>query len=220
MLSAPKQRAPDEETQFERKTANKQHKPERVLFNFAISRKSESRSVPIVISGHHTHDLVDTGSTCSLINENLVYKLKFKSIHRKTPLKWFDGTVRHSFVYTQSVDAITAVDHNSNSTNKEKLFKLMEIFSALCTSGTCVNTVNTGKLSITLTENKMVYYHPYRMSESEREIVHNLVSDLIQIGILRESIFSFASPVIFAKKNYGSYRLPMGGLPCLKYNYS
>lgn len=222
--------------------------------------------MPILISGYRTNCLIDTGSTCSLINETLVDKLKLHKISHITPLQWFEGTIINSyFVTTALIElpdtklkldfvvvpqghskydivlgenlyennvtfvknknkqqiiaapmAVNAIHDNPdpdivtdlNSSDKTTLLKLLSNYAQLLTtSGKLSNVVNTGELTITLAENKTIYHHPYRMSESERKKVREIVTDLISNGIIRESNSSFASPIILAKKKDGSSRL-------------
>lgn len=95
-----------------------------------------------------------------------------------------------------------------DSHGRTKLLELLKNYSQLLTtSGKLLNVVNTGELTITLTENKTVYHHPYRMSESERQKVREIIADLIKNGIIRQSNSSFASPIILTKKKDGSNRL-------------
>lgn len=52
-----------------------------------------------------------------------------------------------------------------------------------------------------------VYFKPYRLSYKENEIVNTKVQDLIEAGIVRESVSEYASPVVLVKKKGGDYRL-------------
>lgn len=70
-----------------------------------------------------------------------------------------------------------------------------------------VGTVKTGKLKLRLKSNSNVYYRPYRLSPHEREKVKEIVQNLLDNQIIRESDSSFASPVLLVKKKVGSDRL-------------
>lgn len=70
-----------------------------------------------------------------------------------------------------------------------------------------VGSVNTGELKLQLKSNKSVYYRPYRLSPHEREKVKEIIKNLLNNNIIRESDSSFASPVILVKKKDGADRL-------------
>lgn len=68
--------------------------------------------------------------------------------------------------------------------------------------------VNTGELEIRLQDpTKRVERRPYRLSPVEREKVRNIVSELLEHKIIRESKSSFASPIILVKKKNGQDRM-------------
>jgi hypothetical protein len=101
------------------------------------------------------------------------------------------------------INFITDLD----TAGRQKLSNLLSSFSDLFTLGNRVNSVNTGELNITLTEDKIIYYHPYRMSESERMKVRKITDDLAKNDIIRESNSPFGSPVVLVQKNDGTDRL-------------
>jgi transposase InsO family protein len=68
-------------------------------------------------------------------------------------------------------------------------------------------TVKTGELNLRLKRNDIVHYRPYRLAPIEREKVDQLIQELLNNGIIRESDSPFASPVILVKKKDGSDRL-------------
>jgi hypothetical protein len=100
------------------------------------------------------------------------------------------------------INFITDLD----TAGRQKLSNLLSSFSDLFTLGNRVNSVNTGELNITLTED-IIYYHPYRMSESERMKVRKITDDLAKNDIIRESNSPFGSPVVLVQKNDGTDRL-------------
>lgn len=63
------------------------------------------------------------------------------------------------------------------------------------------------KMHIRTTTDQPVYCKPYRLSYKEGEIVNDKVQDLLDAGIIRESVSEYASPVILVKKKGGDYRL-------------
>lgn len=63
------------------------------------------------------------------------------------------------------------------------------------------------ELNIELTTNKPVYQRPYRTSESEKQIIRQMIDELLDAGIVRESNSPYASPVLLVDKPNGQKRL-------------
>ncbi|KAH0820685.1 hypothetical protein GEV33_002106 [Tenebrio molitor] len=63
------------------------------------------------------------------------------------------------------------------------------------------------EMEIRLTEDKPFSYKPYRMARSEQEIVKNMVDELLEHNIVRESDSNYCSPVLLVKKKNGEQRL-------------
>lgn len=89
--------------------------------------------------------------------------------------------------------------------------KLLEVLSRynniIATSGNAVSCVNNTTMHIRLKDEFVVNRNPYRLSINERQIVHDIVKDLLANNIIQESESPFASPIILVKKKEGSYRL-------------
>ncbi|CAH2207715.1 jg2951, partial [Pararge aegeria aegeria] len=63
------------------------------------------------------------------------------------------------------------------------------------------------EMNINLKDFTPVVYRPYRLSYSEREVVRDMVNDLKESGIIRDSKSEYASPILLVKKKTGDYRL-------------
>lgn len=63
------------------------------------------------------------------------------------------------------------------------------------------------KMHIRTINDQPVSCKPYRLSHKESEVVNTKVNDLLEAGIIRESMSSYASPVVLVKKKGGDYRL-------------
>ncbi|XP_072934810.1 uncharacterized protein [Epargyreus clarus] len=92
-------------------------------------------------------------------------------------------------------------------TDLGSLMTVIEQFSNYLISGTASTTVTTGKMHIELTNNKPVAYRPYKLSYSEKLKVREIINDLKDKGIVRESTSEYASPIILVKKKDGSDRM-------------
>lgn len=67
--------------------------------------------------------------------------------------------------------------------------------------------VKTGELVIKLKRDEVIYYRPYRLAPIEREKVKEIIQELLDKHIIKESNSSFASPMILVKKKDGSDRM-------------
>lgn len=64
-----------------------------------------------------------------------------------------------------------------------------------------------GEVVIELKDTEPVVYRPYRMSYGERALVRDMVQEMLEAGILRESSSPYASPIVLVKKKTGEKRL-------------
>jgi hypothetical protein len=62
-------------------------------------------------------------------------------------------------------------------------------------------------MHIRLNDDVPVTYRPYRLAYSERTMVRDIVQDLLDNGIVRESESPYSSPVLLVKKKSGEYRM-------------
>ncbi|EFA05054.2 Retrovirus-related Pol polyprotein from transposon 297-like Protein [Tribolium castaneum] len=67
--------------------------------------------------------------------------------------------------------------------------------------------ITTGKMQIRLKDTAPVAYHPRRLAYEERRQVKQIVSKLLQDGIIRESHSDYASPIVLVKKKNGELRM-------------
>lgn len=63
------------------------------------------------------------------------------------------------------------------------------------------------KMNIDLSDDQPIVYRPYRLSQKEREEVQNMVDELSDAGMIRESNSPYASPIILVRKKTGDKRL-------------
>ncbi|CAK9809163.1 Retrovirus-related Pol polyprotein from transposon 297 [Anthophora quadrimaculata] len=90
---------------------------------------------------------------------------------------------------------------------REPIRNLLSKYSCMIAEGSNVRSIITGEMNITTVGNKVINYHPYRLSFSERETVINIIDNLLQNGIIRESTSPFTSPIVLVKKKDGSTRM-------------
>lgn len=68
----------------------------------------------------------------------------------------------------------------------------------------CTNSV---EMKIDLLDERPVVYRPYRLSHSERGQVREIIDDLLQNDIIKESKSDYASPILLVRKKSGEQRL-------------
>lgn len=70
-----------------------------------------------------------------------------------------------------------------------------------------LGTSTVGEMRIDLHDNEPVVYRPYRLSINEKEKVRDMISELLENGIIRPSTSSYASPIVVVRKKTGELRL-------------
>lgn len=90
----------------------------------------------------------------------------------------------------------------------EQLKILLNKFAHVFIRGFPKTRVNTGELEIRLKNpDKYVERRPYRLSPVEREKVQEIIKELLEFNIIRESKSPYSSPIILVKKKNGDDRL-------------
>ncbi|WP_219823723.1 hypothetical protein, partial [Enterobacter cloacae complex sp. 2DZ2F20B] len=112
---------------------------------------------------------------------------------------------------TQSVDVVDVFDfHNLiynqhlTPTQVRDLVSLINEFSD-CFASTTKHLGKTDvlKMSIHLQDDNPVVYRPYRLSHNERQVVRDIVKDLLENEIIQESDSPYSSPIVLVKKKNG-----------------
>lgn len=91
---------------------------------------------------------------------------------------------------------------------KESLLQLVNEFRdcfALDMSELGNSTIS--EMHINLNDDSPVAYKPYRLPYTERIIVRELVNEMLENNIVKESCSSYASPIVLVKKKNGEHRL-------------
>lgn len=70
-----------------------------------------------------------------------------------------------------------------------------------------VGKTSATEISIKLTDDIPVAYRPYRLSFSDRKKVREIVDELPENNIIRESTSPYLSPVLLVKKKNGEMRM-------------
>lgn len=83
---------------------------------------------------------------------------------------------------------------------QQKIEQIFKKYPAILPTPGKISTVKTANLKIKLNNNKIVYYRPYRLALTERDKVKEIIQELIDSQIIKESESDFASPVLLVKK--------------------
>lgn len=70
-----------------------------------------------------------------------------------------------------------------------------------------LGATSVGEMEINLNDNEPVVYRPYRLAVKEKEVVRDMVSELLDHSIVRPSTSPYASPIVLVRKKTGEYRL-------------
>lgn len=85
-------------------------------------------------------------------------------------------------------------------TDRDELIELLTRYYSMMTTGEAIGTVNTGSLSIRLKEDAIIKYLPYRLVPIERERLREIIQDLLDKKVIRNSNSPYASPVLLVQK--------------------
>lgn len=95
-----------------------------------------------------------------------------------------------------------------NDADKAKLLKLLNKYrDCFATNLKELGSTNVTQMDIELNNKRPIVYRPYRLSHKERDQVRDMVGEMMEAGIIRESNSEYASPVILVRKKDGRMRM-------------
>ncbi|XP_063892009.1 uncharacterized protein LOC135117240 [Helicoverpa armigera] len=101
-------------------------------------------------------------------------------------------------------------NHGDNLTPEElmQLKLLLQKHSDCFSSGLHdLGFTDLTEMVIELDNSEPVVYRPYRMSFADRALVRNMIQEMVDHGIVRESTSPYASPIVLVQKKTGDKRL-------------
>ncbi|XP_028172008.1 uncharacterized protein LOC114361223 [Ostrinia furnacalis] len=105
-------------------------------------------------------------------------------------------------------------DDNLNCGNLINDEQKRELQSLLCKYADCFSTslkdlgfTSVTEMEIQLSDTDPIVYRPYRMPLSERTLVRDMVQEMLDANIVRESSSPYASSIVLVKKKTGEKRL-------------
>ncbi|CAH1972757.1 unnamed protein product [Acanthoscelides obtectus] len=92
--------------------------------------------------------------------------------------------------------------------DKKACISLLHHFSdCISSSMKHLGNTDTVEMEIKCLVDTPVARHPYRMPDIEKQILRNMIQELLDNGIIRESSSPYASPITLVKKKDGDYRM-------------
>lgn len=121
------------------------------------------------------------------------------------------GRIEHcpdNTVTPQIKPCMIQVDDNIGCDHRIKLTELLNEFrDCFAFSVKELGCISGTEMNINLSDTTPVVYRPYRLSHSERHVVREMIKDLTDSGIIKQSSSNYASPIVLVRKKTGDYRL-------------
>lgn len=133
-----------------------------------------------------------------VLNRDGVAYVRTKGEHR---------LIRRDRVQSISSSFPVAINTPLQGEEKKSLLSIINNFSEHLITGTATSTVKTGSMQIRLKNETPVVYRPYKMSYDEKLRVREIVKDLKDKGVIRDSNSEYSSPILLVKKKDGSDRM-------------
>lgn len=154
--------------------------------------------------------VVPCSNSCRL-QENLVFSRaeRVEAVFRLTDMESEPISNHDESLPCQPIDkdSIQLGDAVADS-DKARLFDLLQRYQGCFANDLAsLGCTNVAEMKIELSNQRPVVYRPYRLAHNEREKVRGMVDDMLQAGIIRESVSNYASPIILVRKKDGNFRL-------------
>lgn len=183
------------------------------IVNITIDSVTIETQVYIVNDSDIRYDLL-VGHTFTEHPSVLIIKTyKCLQITRLPTDETFNLGNRYVINSIETVNKQTTIEQNLQcgditSTQRTKLCKLLNEFKGRFSFNLAdLGKTNTAIMNIQCVTEKPIVYAPYRLSLSERNIVKNMISELLKNNIIRESRSPYASPILLVGKKDGGQRL-------------
>lgn len=92
--------------------------------------------------------------------------------------------------------------------DKQRLLDLLKKYQhCFASSLKELGCTNKTEMHIELNSTRPVVYRPYRLSHHERGKVRSMVEEMLDAGVVKESLSEYASPILLVRKKDGSMRM-------------
>lgn len=101
-----------------------------------------------------------------------------------------------------------SINNNIENIGKDQVRNLIAEFRDCFAFKTSeLGKTNKAEIKINLTNEDPVFYHPYRLSATQRANVRAQINELLELNIISTSNSDFASPIVIVKKKNGEERI-------------
>lgn len=116
--------------------------------------------------------------------------------------------INYSDTYSEEIDTSLKCGDTLTVTQKLKLKNLLDDYkNCFSSSLRDLGFTTQTEMTIDLTDSEPVVYRPYRLSYTERQQVKDMVQEMLDSNIIRESSSPYASPIVLVSKKSGEKRL-------------
>lgn len=143
-------------------------------------------------------------SMITLVKGTLLTRVQFRNIDVSANIL---NSYNVTFCESQNNDVLNC----SDTLNEEEKLHLQQLIKKY---GNCFSKglddlgfTDLTEMVIELDDSEPVVYRPYRMSYADRVLVRNMVQEMVDHGIIRESTSPYASPIVLVQKKTGDKRL-------------
>lgn len=112
--------------------------------------------------------------------------------------------IEHTEIDPKQVNCGDTINESQKQQLMEVLSRFKHCFAKSLKELGCTDMV---EMNLELNSKRPIVYRPYRLSHKEREQVREMVGEMLDAGIVRESISEYASPIILVRKKDGKQRL-------------
>jgi hypothetical protein len=157
--------------------------------------------------------IIPCAMICSL-EENFVFA-RAERVQAVFRLSDVDVSLTQSQDLISTAPLVSRLDENQlhlgegvSESDRVKLIELLKRYDdCFAYDLASLGCTNTTEMKIELSSDRPVVYRPYRLSHHEREKVRMMIDEMLQAGIIRESVSNYASPIILVRKKDGGVRL-------------
>lgn len=149
--------------------------------------------------------ILDDLSGCDiLIGRNVTERpdLMYSRIGKNFTFQYAESFNDFCNVINESVKNFDADSHRH-----ELLALFNEYRQCIATTIEQLGEVRGHEMRIRLNDEKPVQYRPYRTAHNDRQVIRDMVDELLENGIIRESSSPYASPALLVNKKNGEKRL-------------
>lgn len=117
----------------------------------------------------------------------------------------FDYAATYDEFCTVVSESSFQFDYDSH--HKELMILFSKYRACVATNVKELGKVNSHEMIINLNDSKPVQFRPYRASPTDRQKIREIVDELLESGIIRESNSPYSSPALLVNKKNGEKRL-------------